>query len=213
MILRIGAFIFINSCVSLGYAESANRLSPDSGLALFMSAEEQQALEQRQSALSLSDSGASPEEVNDEANEATSENTGEDLGEDSGDEKADKEVEPVLHSANSHRYDGIVMKGNRVLGLWFDGSRVSDIEEFTNTDLSVVNSGGQLQLLKDEQSVILYPGDTYSPRRGLVLNPALALLESLTDSVSEVRDSETIPVDSNPDERQRSNVGRTEPPE
>lgn len=209
MILRIGAFIFINSCVSLGYAESANRLSPDSGLALFMSAEEQQALEQRQSALSLSDSGASPEEVSDEANEATSENT----GEDSGDEKADKEAEPVLHSANSHRYDGIVMKGNRVLGLWFDGSRVSDIEEFTNTDLSVVNSGGQLQLLKDEQSVILYPGDTYSPRRGLVLNPALALLESLTDSVSEVRDSETILIDSNPDERQRSNVGRGESPE
>ena len=144
MILRVSfVTMFTISYIALSHAKASEDLPQDSGLTLFLTAEDQQALEQRQSiAPQLNQTGGSDQIGILHANE-------------------DNTV--VDHVINSVSYDGIVMKGNQVLGVWLDGKGVSELEAYTGTDQVAIGADGQLWLTKEGRSVTLFPGDNYSP--------------------------------------------------
>lgn len=131
----------------------------DAGLTLFMSADEQSSLERSQVNVSLPDSEAS---VADTTSKSST------VSEDNG---------------KLIRYDGIVLNGDRVLGAWFNGNRLSNLNGLTGLKLGVVDSAGQLLLVKGDHSSVLLPGDQFISH-GFMENPAVSV-ESLDGAEAE----------------------------
>lgn len=136
--------------------------SLDSGLTLFTSMEDQQALEQTPRA---------------ENQPGLEENTVEMINRFSN--------EPPVLSVAPNRYDGLLMKGKRLLGIWFDGVTVTDIQEYTGADRVQIGSGGWLTLQRGKRSATLYPGNYFSSAEIAIVNPMLSQSKlSNNDTVS-----------------------------
>ena len=122
---------------SYGQVEASDSSLPNSaGLSLFMTLPEQKILEQNQVAsVTLEDNDLSEQ--------------------DNKENFSDNEVAgSIQHTAKSIRYDGVILKGGKMVDVWLDGKRVLNADDYADAALNEVNSTGQLSLMVGELSLI-----------------------------------------------------------
>ena len=86
-----------------------------------------------------------------------------------------EEPEPILTTEEQdiypQRYDGVVFRGDRVLDVWFDGSRLAQNPGSSGLRIEYTDQSGQVVLSTDSDSYELNPGDAvsqkYQPSSGL----------------------------------------------
>ena len=61
-----------------------------------------------------------------------------------------------------NRYDGAVLKGKQVLGVWFDGSRHSPNPTSSEFRIDTIDQSGRARVFSGNDSFELYPGDELS---------------------------------------------------
>lgn len=67
-----------------------------------------------------------------------------------------------------HRYDGVVLRGKTVLGMWFDGKEFQSGAYSKNVTVSHAGQTGLVNVSLGEQNYRLYPGAELSPNSPLL---------------------------------------------
>ncbi len=168
------------------YAEASGKQTVPAELQLFMTASEQRQLEdkleQNRSALIEDKNSLLPSEtVADKQADA-----------------ADVVVPNVSHEApviSPVRYDGIVLRDGQLIDIWINDTRISDLKEYTSSELQLLDATGRLSISHENYSAQLTPGQSfpasYQPVRDVITgksadlsSEALSQRQSKADAAS-----------------------------
>ncbi len=166
MMSRVSMYLVSLSCCGVwGCLDASEPVAEqNSGLNLFMSAEEQLALERDQADASLketeliSDEHTMPDtaaisDISDTATVSAHDRAARD--------ESQNDCRKDGRNNYMARYDGLVSKGDKILSVWFNGDRVSGSDVFTNINITVVNPVGELLLESGDRAERLFPGDYF----------------------------------------------------
>ena len=79
-------------------------------------------------------------------------------------EPAEDNLSGGNYSVPPRRFDGVVLKGEQILGVWFDGSRYRDASgNPASVGINYVDRTGRIRVSAGGESVELSPGDTLAP--------------------------------------------------